>query len=212
MRPRLVAAVAAVAVTSLVLAATLGAQRSNAATDAADARRLVDALAVGPGQTVCELGAGAGTLSVAMAQTVGPDGRVYANELNPDRLRDIEAAAKTAGLGNVSLVTGDAEGTNLPDAACDALFMRNVYHHFADPPTMNASIRRALKPGGRVAVIDFDPTGTESAAPADRDEEGHHGVTAPTVAAELKAAGFNVLSSDTSPSRGFLVVAQSPAP
>lgn len=178
--------------------------------DASDAKRLVDALEVRRGQIVCELGVGSGALSIAMAKTVGESGHVYANELNKDRLRDTEKAIESAKLMNVTLVEGHENRTNLPDSMCDALFMRNVYHHFADPPTMNASILQALKQGGRMAVVDFPPRGTEADRPEDRDTDGHHGVTAETVAAELKAASFEVVSTDTRGKAGFLVVARKP--
>jgi ubiquinone/menaquinone biosynthesis C-methylase UbiE len=178
--------------------------------DAVDAKRLVDALEVRRGQTVCELGVGNGALSISMARTVGESGHVYANELNKERLRDTQRAVESAKLTNVTLVEGDEARTNLPDQMCDALFMRNVYHHFAEPPTMNASIRQALKPGGRVAVIDFPPRGTEAEKPQDRDQDGTHGVSAAAVASELKAAQFEVLSSDTRGKTGFIVVARKP--
>lgn len=192
---------------SLALAGAAAGQEQS---DSADAKRLVDALAVHDGQTVCELGVGDGALSIAMARTVGEGGRVYANELNKDRLRDTQRALDSARLHNVTLVEGHENRTNLPDATCDALFMRNVYHHFADPPVMNASILQALKPGGRVAVIDFAPRGTEADKPQDRDTDGHHGVTATTVSAELKTARFEVVSSDTRGTAGFMVIARKP--
>jgi predicted methyltransferase len=91
--------------------------------------------------------------------------------------------------------------------------MRNVYHHFADPAAMNASIARALKPGGRLGVLDFAPPDKEAARPADRDRDGMHGVTSASVERELKAAGFAVVSTDAGPSgpdRWILVVAAKP--
>lgn len=175
-------------ITALSLTAVFPAAAQDQQNDAVDAKRLIEALEVHRGQTVCELGVGAGVLSIAMAKAVGERGHVYANELNKDRLRDTQHAVESAKLTNVSLVEGHDNDTNLPDQTCDAVFMRNVYHHFADPPAMNASILQSLKPGGRVAVIDFAPSGTEATKPSDRDEEGHHGVTATTVASELKAS------------------------
>jgi ubiquinone/menaquinone biosynthesis C-methylase UbiE len=196
-----------VTILSLALVGPAFAQEGN---DASDAKRLVDALDVRRGQTICELGVGSGALSIAMARTVGEAGRVYANELNKDRLRDTQRAIEREKITNVTLVEGDENRTNLPDLTCDALFMRNVYHHFADPPVMNASILQALKAGGRVAIIDFSPRGTEAEKPGDRDTDGHHGVTLATVSAELKAARFEVVSSTSHEERGFIVVARKP--
>jgi SAM-dependent methyltransferase len=89
--------------------------------------------------------------------------------------------------------------------------MRNVYHHFGDPAAMNASIFRSLKPGGRLAVVDFAPPGKEAERAADRGKDGMHGVSAETVARELKAAGFTVADTTAGTDRWFMVVAAKPA-
>jgi SAM-dependent methyltransferase len=109
----------------------------------------------------------------------------------------------------MTVVTGDAVKTNFPDAACDALFMRNVYHHFEDPAAMNASIAVALKPGGRVAIVDFTPRGGgEAERPSDRDNDGSHGVSPESVSRELKQAGFAEETSEAGDGRWFMVVAR----
>jgi predicted methyltransferase len=87
--------------------------------------------------------------------------------------------------------------------------MRNVYHHFEDPSAMNASIAAALKPGGRVAIVDFTPRGgPEAERPSDRDEDGRHGVSPESVARELKEAGFGEETSESGDGRWFMVVAR----
>ena len=169
--------------------------------------KLFDALALKPGATACEMGAGDGALSIEAADRVGAQGRVYASEVgdNVTMLRDRMAAAKRP---QIDVVAGAPARTNFPDGACDALFMRKVYHHFDAPAAMNLSIAAALKPGGRLAIVDFGPPpGAEAANPADRDTDGHHGVTPPTVARELKAAGFDVIATETGAGRAFMVVA-----
>ena len=95
--------------------------------------------------------------------------------------------------------------------ACDALFMRNVYHHFANPPAINASILASLKPGGRAAVVDFTPPDKEAERPEDRGKDGMHGVKPETVRRELTAAGFEDVSSEAGDARWFLVVVRRPA-
>jgi len=176
--------------------------------NAADAERVIKALDIKQGSIVGEIGAGGGELTILIAKAVGPDGRVFSNELNGDRLRAIGVATAAAGLTNVTLVEGKEADANLPEACCHAIFMRNVYHHFEDPPAMNASLLKALKPGGKLAVMDFGPPpGAEAETPAGRSKDGHHGVTAPTVERELKAAGFEIASAIEHGFRGVFVVA-----
>jgi predicted methyltransferase len=177
-----------------------------------DAARLVTALGLGAGQSVADIGAGRGQLTVALAREVGPSGRVYATELEESRLQDIREAAKSAGLSNVSVLEAHTSRTNLPEQCCDALVLRLVYHHFTDPPPMNASLMQSLKPGGLLAVIEFPPDGDESADPADRDTGNQHGITSATVVRELTQAGFDLVTVENGlGSRRFMVVARRPA-
>ncbi|MPY89904.1 MAG: methyltransferase domain-containing protein [Luteitalea sp.] len=184
--------------------------RVTARDDASDVARLIDALEVGPGSTIADIGAGAGELTVAMARHVGPSGRVYSSELGSERLEELEQAVETAGLDNVTVIKGHANRTNLPNECCDALFMRRVYHHFADPAAMNASLWQSLKPSGRLAVIDFPPDGDESAAPSGRAKGDQHGVTAETVERELEEAAFELLSIDEETDGDFMVIVRKP--
>jgi ubiquinone/menaquinone biosynthesis C-methylase UbiE len=176
-----------------------------------DAKRLVPVIELHEGQTVADIGAGSGRLTVELAREVGPWGRVYATELEEDRRRDIREAAKSAGLQNVTVVEAHATRTNLPERCCDALVMRRVYHHIGNPSLMNASMLVSLKPGGFLAVIDFAPDSTESADPNDRDTGEQHGVTSATVARELGQAGFEVVTVEKGEgSDRYLVVARRP--
>jgi SAM-dependent methyltransferase len=172
------------------------------------AEAVFEAIGAREGATVCEIGAGDGELSIAVAKRVGPDGRVFTSELGESRLQKLRAAVEASGLTTVTVVAADADRTNFPDGACDALFMRDVYHHFGDPARMNASMLAALKPGARVAIVDFTPPG-EVGAPGDRDKDGRHGVSPETVAGEMKAAGFDVVSSDRG-TRWFMVILAKP--
>jgi ubiquinone/menaquinone biosynthesis C-methylase UbiE len=176
---------------------------------ASDAAHLVTALKLQPGQTVADIGAGRGQLAAALAREVGPSGRVYATELSEDRLRDLRALADST--RNLSVVEAKPTSTNLPDRCCDALVLRRVYHHFSDPNQMNASLLASLKPGGRLAIIDFPPDSSESVDPADRDIDGHHGVTSATVVRELGQAGFEAVGGEESlGSDRYLVVVRKP--
>ena len=167
------------------------------------------ALNVKQGSTVGEIGAGSGELSIEAAKLVGADGKVFTSELGDERVKALDRAVRSSGLSQITVVTGDPNKTNFPDACCDAIFMRNVYHHFADPGAMTKSIAISLKPGGRVAVIDFTPNRgrPEAARPADRANDDSHGVSADTVARELKEAGLEVVKTEPGGDRWFMVVA-----
>ena len=199
---------ALISIAAAITAAAAFAQ--SAASNAADAERLVRVLEIRSGSIVGEIGAGSGELTLAMAKTVGDAGRVFSNEVNTERVRAIEQAVEKAGLKHVTVVEGHAAHTNFPAQCCDAIFMRNVYHHFGDPPAMNASLRESLKPGGRLAIIDFTPPPGGEAAPGRRAEDGHHGITAATLEAELKSAGFEIVSYSTD-NRTVFVVARRPS-
>ena len=179
---------------------------------ASDAKRLVPAIQLHEGQTIADIGAGHGQLTVELAREVGPSGRVYATELEEDRRRDIREAAKSAGLKNVEVLEAQATSTNLPEQCCDALVMRRVYHHIGNPTLMNASMLASLKPGGFLAIIDFPPDSAENADPNGRDEGEQHGVTSATVARELGEAGFKVVTVEKGEgSDRYMVVARRPA-
>lgn len=205
--PRSVAALAFLFVFLVQSPAPLGADLP------AEARRLIGVLELGAGDSVADLGAGSGELSVEVARQLGRDSRVYATEINDDRLREIREAVSASGLTNITVVKGTTSATGLPDGCCGAIFLRSVYHHFADPPTMNAAIARALEPAGRLAVMDFEPRGGgDPAPPARRAADGSHGVTARVVARELEEAGFEHQRTLTDWGGLFLVLARKPAP
>jgi ubiquinone/menaquinone biosynthesis C-methylase UbiE len=179
-----------------LLALTLAAVAAAQSDDAAHVARLVELLGIRPGSVVADIGAGDGVLTIPIAKQVGPSGRVYATELGARSLRDLRGAVEKAGVTNVDIVEGHPSRTNLPPECCDGIFIRYVYHHFADPPAMNASLRASLKPGGTIVIIEFAPEGVEAAAPAERAGGKTHGVSAESVARELMEAGFEVTLSE----------------
>lgn len=167
-------------------------------------------LEAAPGTVLADVGAGSDApLTIPMARQVGPSGRIYATELGEEALAGLRRTVAAAGLDNVVVVEGHASRTNLPAACCDGIFMRNVYHHFADPPAMNASLAAALRPGGRLAVIDFASSRGEAAAPGDRTGD-LHGVSQETVVRELRAAGFEPVVAERREDGSFLVVMRRP--
>ena len=175
--------------------------------------RLAEVLGAAPGRTIAEIGAGDGTFSVAIARRLLPGGTLYSTELDPNRLREIQERADREQLGNVVVVAAAPAATNLPDGCCEAVFMRNVYHHLADTAAFDRSLRQALRPGGRVAVIDFPPR-SFSHLEGDEGAEGRrtgHGVTPRSVAREMERAGFVVERIDEDwGGRTFLVLLRAP--
>ena len=164
-------------------------------TTAGEVERLAAWLEVRSGARVADLGAGDGTFAIALARRVGPSGHVYATELDDERLATIRRSATEAGLANVTVIKGAVSRTNLPDACCDALFSRVVYHHLTEPAALNADVFRALRPGGRLLTIDFEPGGIMNwigrAETADR--HGGHGTPKDTVVREVTTAGFQLM-------------------
>lgn len=123
-----------------------------------EARRLTQVLRVGSATVLAEVGAGRGDLAVEMAARV-PQGHLYATELDPARLADVKRAVADAKLSNVTVLEAGERESRLPEGCCDAVFMREVYHHFSDPAFTTATLHRALKPGGLLAVIDYPQRG-----------------------------------------------------
>jgi ubiquinone/menaquinone biosynthesis C-methylase UbiE len=156
----------------------------------AEAARLAKELRLDGDEPIAEIGAGAGNLTVSIARLV-PRGRVYSTELDPDRLEDIRDAVREAGVTNVEVREAALEDTNLPASCCDAIFMRTVYHHFTTPPVMLAALHRSLKPGGRLAIIEFPPPWFLSLffPTSDVPERGGHGVPIDFLLREVTAGG-----------------------
>jgi len=197
----------------LLLALLVGfvCQTADQKRDADDAAKLIEVLNLRPGSTVADIGAGGGALELAISRAIGAQGRLYATDISAERLDDLRRVIASASLSNVTVLQGAAAETNLPAACCDAIFMRLVYHHFGDPPPMNASLLKSLKPGGRLAVLDFRPTSGVTAAPGKRAEGDSHGVMPATLIEELTAAGFADVHEVPWPSAPtFAVLAQRP--
>jgi ubiquinone/menaquinone biosynthesis C-methylase UbiE len=138
--------------------------------------KLAEMLGVKPGSTVADVGAGFGAWMREFSRTVGPTGRVYAVEVGAPQLKAIRAWVDREGMANVTVLEGSADSTNLAPGCCDAILIRDVYHHLTNPSAVVQSMASALKPGGRLALIDFPP-GSGSSLPANVPKSrGGHGV------------------------------------
>jgi len=177
---------------------------------AAESARLAQVLELGPAASVAEIGAGAGQMTVAMAERLGAKGRMYSTELDRDRVRDIREAVARAGLRNVTVLEAAERDTNLPAACCDAIFMRRVYHDLTNPAAIDASLFLALRPGGLAAIIDFAPHGGVPSRGVPANRTGGHGVAARLIVEELTRAGFEHLRTIDWTSGMFLALFRKP--
>jgi ubiquinone/menaquinone biosynthesis C-methylase UbiE len=144
------------------------------------------------GAVVADVGAGDGSYSFAAVQRVGPAGKVFATEIDAKKLGELRAEVKKRNLQNVEVVESAAAETNLPAACCDAIFLRRVYHHLTKPVEFDASLLRSLKPGGRLAIIDFPARQGLEPVEGVPSNRGGHGIPEKVVVAELTAAGLQL--------------------
>jgi ubiquinone/menaquinone biosynthesis C-methylase UbiE len=198
-----------------------GAAQQTALTDAqiksaeVEVPRLVELLELKPGMSVADVGAGFGAWTMRLAREVGPSGRVYATDLGAAQLAALRDAASRQPSKNITVIEGAVDSTNLPALCCDAILIRDAYHHLTEPGAIIKSFAASLKPGGRLAVIDFPPrpdTEVPAGVPANR---GGHGVPPEVVEREVRAALTHVRtiaswSSESQPASLFLVLFRKP--
>jgi ubiquinone/menaquinone biosynthesis C-methylase UbiE len=113
------------------------------------------------GAAVADIGAGSGYMTVRLAAEVGPAGRVYANDVQPQMIEILRQRLEQRKITNVVLVQGEIDDPKLPTAAIDVALMVDVYHELSQPQAMLRHIRQALKPGGRLVLLEYrkeDPT------------------------------------------------------
>ncbi|WP_172600361.1 class I SAM-dependent methyltransferase [Sulfurivermis fontis] len=168
------------------------------------ARRMdiLAATAVRPGMTVADIGAGSGLFTLLFAREVGTQGRVYAVDIAPEFVAGIAARAREEGYGNVVGVVSEQRSTRLASDAIDLAFVCDTYHHFEYPQAMLASIHQALRPGGRLIIIDF----RREAGFSSPWVMGHVRAGEAQVIAEVTAAGFTLTAQpDLLRSNYFLI-------
>ncbi len=117
--------------------------------------RLVEALKLKPGEVVADIGAGSGYLTWRMAKRVGPTGKVFANDIQPEMLAILRTNVAAHGVTNVVPVLGSVTNVDLPAAAIDLAIFVDVYHECDHPHEIIRSLCRALKPGGRLVFVEY---------------------------------------------------------
>ncbi|HEX9704879.1 MAG TPA: methyltransferase domain-containing protein [Gemmatimonadales bacterium] len=149
------------------------------------------ALAIGPGSVVADVGAGAGFFTLRLARRVEPNGRVVAVDIDSAVVARLSARVSREGPPNVTVIRSLPDDPKLPAAELDAVLVVNAYHEFSDVEAMVAGFRRALKAGGRVAIIDQVPSGDLMSERA-RQERAHE-LGSWFAIRDLRRAGFEIV-------------------
>jgi ubiquinone/menaquinone biosynthesis C-methylase UbiE len=119
-------------------------------------QRVIAALNVRPGDQVADLGSGGGYFTFRLAEAVGPAGKVYAVDIDPDMVDLIAKRAKQETAANIDPILAKPDDPLLPKAEVDLIFTSNTYHHIDNRIAYFSNLRKHLRPGGRIAIIDFD--------------------------------------------------------
>lgn len=158
-------------------------------------------MGIAPGQSVGDIGAGSGYYTVRMAERVGPQGQVYAEDVTPRYLAGLETRIAKSALTNVTVVRGGPHDPRLPAGSLDAAVLVHMYHEIAQPFGLLHNLGPMMKPGGKVGIVDAD------------DVPARHGTPPKLLACELAAAGyrqtgFSVLEGGV----GYLAIFAAPRP
>lgn len=143
--------------------------------------RVMDELGIRPGTSVADIGAGSGWFTVRAARRVAKEDIVYAVEINRRYVRHIKRRAEKAKLANIKTRLGKADDPLLPPHSVDVVMLLKTYHEVAKPVALLRKLRAAMRPGGRLGIIDKNGIGTD------------HGLNADVVIKEAAEAGFAVV-------------------
>jgi len=171
-------------------AVVFGAQVRGDATE--EIKRLAQLMGWKAGTVAADIGAGDGKYTFAAVEWVGASGKVFATEIDAKKLAELREEVAKRKLGNVIVEESKEAETNLPAGCCDAIFLRRVYHHLTKPAEFDASLVRSLKPGGRLAIIDFAPRAGLEPVEGVPSNRGGHGIPQKIAIEELSAAGLQV--------------------
>jgi predicted methyltransferase len=153
--------------------------------------QIMDALGIADGSTVADIGAGAGWFTIRLARRVGPNGTVYAQDVQKQMLEAIRRRVAREGLRNVQTRLGQGSTPNLPPRALDAVLVVDVYPEVEDRVAFLRNLAVALKANGRVGIVNYKP-GQGGPGPASSTNEGVR-VESESVERDAKAAGLRVL-------------------
>jgi SAM-dependent methyltransferase len=168
--------------------------------------KALDELKIAKGSIVADIGAGVGYMSWRLAGRVGPSGKVYANDIQPQMLDQLRKNMQDRHITNVVPVLGEPDNPKLPHGQLDLVLMVDVYHEFAQPQAMLRHIRESLKPDGRVVLLEY--RGEDPAVPI----LPLHKMTVEQVKAELDPEGFRFERAiETLPRQHLLIFTKKPS-
>lgn len=160
----------------------------------------LNVLKIARGATVADIGAGSGYMTMRLASRVGPDGKVYANDVQPEMLQILQRRLDRTHVTNVVLVQGAIDDPKLPTAAMDLELMVDVYHELSRPQEMLRALRTALKPDGRLVLLEYRKE--DPAIPIKPD----HKMSVREAKIEVEAEGFTLAQVDESLPRQHILV------
>ena len=160
----------------------------------------LDVLKIAKGASVADVGAGSGYITVKLAKRVGATGTVFANDLQPQMLEMLRRRLEKEKIANVTLVQGTVDDPKLPAASVDLEIMVDVYHEFSQPQAMLRGLRQALKPGGRLVLLEYRK---EDPSIPIRLE---HKMTVAEAKMEVEAEGFTLSKVDESLPRQHILI------
>jgi precorrin-6B methylase 2 len=159
-----------------------------------NATGLVAALKVSRGDWVADVGAGSGYYSMRLAEVVGPEGKVFAEDISDWRMRTLNNRVKAFNLSNVEIVKGTPDDPRLPIDRLDAVLVVDSYHHFSNYEGMLDKILHSLKPGGRLVIADY--SFAEHRAQPRADQLKLHEIAPELTRKEVETAGFKVVKCE----------------
>jgi ubiquinone/menaquinone biosynthesis C-methylase UbiE len=151
---------------------------------------VMDALGIADGATVADLGAGGGWFTIRLARRVGPNGIVYAEDVQPEMIEAITRRVEREGLTNVKPVLGAPTNPRLPETALDAVLIVGVYNEMEDPVALLKNVAAALKPRGRLGIVDFTHEGFGPGPPMEER------VKPERIISEARAAGLKLIAQE----------------